>query len=132
VHCKNAIRRQIWHSLGQVDQGCDVVDSVSVGLPGKRSWGRRVPVGPGGPRGQWAMLSTGGTGHSLQGSTMGWGERGSLGLGSHFVSGSAGGVWGATQGSEKSPTLRGEHRGIRGVFKWHGVPSVVSSNPVKD
>jgi hypothetical protein len=65
VHHKNAIRRQIWHSLGQIDQGCDVADSVGVGLLGKRSWGRRAPVRPGGPRGQWALLSTGEMGCGL-------------------------------------------------------------------
>jgi hypothetical protein len=65
VHRKNAIRRQIWHSLGQIDQGRDITDGVSIELPGKRSWGRRVPVRPGGPRGWWAVLSTEGMGHGL-------------------------------------------------------------------
>jgi hypothetical protein len=65
VHCKNVIRRQIWHSLGQIDQGCDVMNSVGIGLPGKRSWGRRAPVRPGGLRGRWTTLSMGGMGHGL-------------------------------------------------------------------
>jgi hypothetical protein len=42
VHHKNAIRKQIWHGLGQIDQGHDVVDGFGVGLLGKRSWGRQV------------------------------------------------------------------------------------------
>jgi hypothetical protein len=65
VHCKNAIRRQIRHGLGQIDQGRDIMDSVGVGLPGERSWGRRALVRPGGPRGWWAMLSMGGAGCGL-------------------------------------------------------------------
>jgi hypothetical protein len=55
-----------------------------------------------------------------------------LSLGSRFVSRSAGGVRGATWGRKESPALRGECRGIGSVFKWHGVPSIVGSNPVKD
>jgi hypothetical protein len=55
-----------------------------------------------------------------------------LGLGSRFVSGSVGGVWGATWGRKESPTLRGECRGVGGVFEGHGVPSIVGSDPVKN
>jgi hypothetical protein len=55
-----------------------------------------------------------------------------LGLGSHFVSGSAGSVRGATWGRKESPALRGEHRGIGSVLKWQSMPSVVSCDPVKD
>jgi hypothetical protein len=60
------------------------------------------------------------------------GGRGSLGLGSHFVSGSTGGVRGVTQGRKESPALRGECRSIGSVLEWHGVPSVVGNNPVED
>jgi hypothetical protein len=59
---------------------------------------------------------------------MGWGERRGLDLGSHCFSGSAGGAW----GREKSPALRGKCRGIGGVLKWLGVPSVVGYDPHQD
>jgi hypothetical protein len=55
-----------------------------------------------------------------------------LGLGSCFVSGSVGGVWGATQGRKESPALRGECRGIGSVLEWQSMPSIVSCNPIKD
>jgi hypothetical protein len=132
VHRKNVIRRQIWHGLGQIDQGRDIADSVGIGIPGKRSSERRALVGLGGSRGRWAALSTGGAGCGLQGSMTGQGERRSLGLGSCFVSRSASGVRGATQGRKESPALRGKHRGVGGVFKWQSMPPIVSYNPVKD
>jgi hypothetical protein len=75
------------------------------------------------------MLVMGGAGRGVQRSAMGWGERGGLDLGSHFVSRSVGDAWGTTQGREKSPALRGKCRGIGGVFEWLSVPSVVGYNP---
>jgi hypothetical protein len=105
------------------------MDSVGVGLPGEGSWGGRVSIGLGGPRGWWTMLFMGGVGRGVRGSTMGQGERGSFGLGSHFVSGSTGGAQGATWGRKESPTLRGEHWGIGSVLEWLDMPSVVCNNP---
>jgi hypothetical protein len=105
------------------------MDGVSVGLPQKGSWERRAPVGLGGPRGQWAALVAGGAGHGVRRSVTGQGERRGLDLGSCFVTRSAGGVWGTTWGRKESPALRGECRGIGGILKWLGVPSVVCYNP---
>jgi hypothetical protein len=67
----------------------------------------------------------GGVGCGVQRSTMGQGERRGLGLGSRFVSRSAGGA----RGRKESPTLRGKCGGIGGVLEWLGMPSVVSYNP---
>jgi hypothetical protein len=67
VHCKNAIRRQVRHGLGQIDQGCDVMDGVGIGLPQKGSWGRRAPIGPGGPRGWHSEVSVSALGVSSNG-----------------------------------------------------------------
>jgi hypothetical protein len=67
VHRKNAIRRQVRHSLGKIDQGCDVMDGVGIGLPQKGSWKRRAPIGLGGPRGRWATLVAGRVGRSVEG-----------------------------------------------------------------
>jgi hypothetical protein len=62
VHRKNVIQRQVRHGLGQIDQGRDITDSVSIGLPQKGSWGRRALIGLGGLRGRWATLVVGRTG----------------------------------------------------------------------
>jgi hypothetical protein len=134
VHGKDVVGREVRDSLGQVDQGHNIVDGIRIQLLGEGSWGRAL-LRPGG-LGRWCTASSmGSVGcHCLGGRAgMGRGSRGFGGSLGCFVSRSAGGVRGlGGLIGNVVPHPGQEGAGIGDVFVWQSVPPVLTASGDKE